>query len=213
MQRVMAGVLGCLVMSLVMTSAVARAASEDDRGLDGGGMPLTELTVWMGTSDRSVTASLAPVRDLVSRLFARAGVHVNWLSGAMPPTQGALLVLFSRSHDAPQPPKAVDVLGVAHPGSNGSPGVFARVFSDRAVAFADEHRLDLTSVLAGIVVHELGHLLLPGNAHSYVGIMQPVWHPQLFPPNASSVPGFAAWQAKELRSVLATAELTLARAH
>jgi hypothetical protein len=54
-------------------------------------------------------------------------------------------------------------------------------------------------VLACALGHEIGHLLLPPNAHASYGIMRGSWHPALFPSKAPGVAGFAPEQARLLR--------------
>jgi hypothetical protein len=54
------------------------------------------------------------------------------------------------------------------------------VFFDRVRAEAERYGVSTALVLACVIEHELGHLLLPGGAHSRIGLMQPVWRAEDF---------------------------------
>ena len=92
-----------------------------------------------------------------------------------------------------------DAMGVAPSTGDGSRGTTAFVFSDRVAAFAEAHRLAEADVLASALAHEIGHLLLPPNAHAANGIMRASWRPAFFPPKAPGIAGFPPEQARLLR--------------
>ena len=94
---------------------------------------------------------------------------------------------------------ARDALGVAPTPGDGSRGTTAYIFSDRVAAFAKAHRLAESDVLATALAHEIGHLLLPPNAHTANGIMRASWRPAFFPPAAPGVAGFPPEQARLLK--------------
>jgi hypothetical protein len=52
------------------------------------------------------------------------------------------------------------------------------VFHDHVQDFAEVRRKPVSSVLALVITHEIGHALLPEPAHSRVGIMQAEWDQQ-----------------------------------
>jgi hypothetical protein len=54
-------------------------------------------------------------------------------------------------------------------------GFFASVFYDDAKEFARRHQLEVGQVLATVIAHELGHLLLGTNSHSTRGLMSALW--------------------------------------
>ena len=68
----------------------------------------------------------------------------------------------------------VDVLGTAYPDDKGV-GYFAYVFYDRVQELADRQRLG-HMLLADVMAHEIGHLLLGSNSHSLSGIMCAHWN-------------------------------------
>jgi hypothetical protein len=66
-----------------------------------------------------------------------------------------------------------DVLGTAYPDDNGV-GYFAYIFYDRVQELAERQRLG-HALLANVMAHEIGHLLLGSNSHSLSGIMSAHW--------------------------------------
>ena len=68
----------------------------------------------------------------------------------------------------------LDVLGTAYPDDKGV-GYFAYVFYDRVQELAVRQRLG-NRLLADVMAHEIGHLLLGSNSHSLSGIMSAHWN-------------------------------------
>ncbi len=73
------------------------------------------------------------------------------------------------------------------------------MFADRASQFADEGDVQVGVVVGAVIAHELGHLLLPVNAHTRDGIMRAAWTPSFIPRSGVGVPGFDHVQARLLR--------------
>ena len=65
-------------------------------------------------------------------------------------------------------------LGVAYLASDGT-GRYGDVFWKRAQDLRRNSKVDLASILASVMAHEVGHLLLGSNAHAISGIMQAHW--------------------------------------
>ena len=55
------------------------------------------------------------------------------------------------------------------------PPILASVYYEPAARLARIEGYELTSILAGVIAHELGHLLLGSGSHSKFGIMQGQW--------------------------------------
>jgi hypothetical protein len=68
----------------------------------------------------------------------------------------------------------IDVLGTAYPDEKGA-GYFAYVFYDRIQELAQRRRLG-PALLADVMAHEIGHLLLGSTSHSASGIMCAHWN-------------------------------------
>jgi hypothetical protein len=145
-----------------------------------------------------VRRGLAHAQSIVSDTYRDADVAIVWAPRPVVTADRVLTVTFVTATTAPRG-LAPDAFGVAPSPGDGTRGTHAYVFFDRVKSFADEHAVSLGYVLAAAIAHEVGHLLLPPNAHVAEGIMQPGWHPGQFPPKAAGVPGFPPAQARLLR--------------
>ena len=142
--------------------------------------------------------ALVGAQELATAIYERAGVSLRWtVDETMEPDRTFTLVLASSVGV-----KSVlrsDAMGVAPRPSDGTRGTRAYVFLNKVQSFAARHRLVVMQVLACVLAHEIGHLLLPPNAHWPNSVMQDRWHPSLFPPESPRLPGFPRDQAKLLR--------------
>jgi hypothetical protein len=75
-------------------------------------------------------------------------------------------------------PKALPLVSTAALGITDSSDRYAAafVFYDRVLALRTHSRL-LPTMLGRVIAHELGHLLMPGQAHSEGGLMRGEWGP------------------------------------
>ena len=141
--------------------------------------------------------SLLRAQQLTSEIYERAGVTLDWTADTTTPGRSLTIVLTTiAAGPAGLVPEA---MGVAPSPGDGSRGATAYVFVDRVASFSAAHRVAAEHVLACAMAHEIGHLLLPPNAHAAEGIMRGSWHPARFPPRAPGVPGFPPDQARLLR--------------
>jgi hypothetical protein len=67
------------------------------------------------------------------------------------------------------------VFGVAFLSEEGT-GVYTDVFFDSIGKVAQDSHVGSARVLGHVMAHELRHLILGSNAHSYWGVMCPSWH-------------------------------------
>ena len=157
-------------------------------------------TIGITVDDRnsSFTPSLPRAKAIASKIYERAGVTLRWIADDTTTVNRMLTVVIITSAMAPAG-VAADATGVAPTPGDGSRGTTAFVFSDRVAAFAKAHRLGESDVLAAALAHEIGHLLLPPNAHAANGIMRASWRPAFFPPKAPGIDGFPPEQARLLR--------------
>ncbi len=125
-----------------------------------------------------------------SSIFQKIGLRIQWLDCSAThvtdqedrewdvtwhrPRDPADIILEmlppSRSRDG-----AHETAGIARQPGDGSPGVSAGVFYRRAHDLARLGDASEDQILACLVAHELGHLLLGPGAHTVSGIMQPEW--------------------------------------
>ncbi len=145
-----------------------------------------------------VTQGGTHARELVEGIYGAAGVTVIWGVPSTGDVDRRLTVTFITTKTAPRG-ISPEAMGVAPSPGDGTRGTQAYVFMDRVEDFAAEHQLALASVLACAIAHEIGHLLLPPNAHAANGVMRGGWHPSLFPPKAPGLPGFPPDQGRLLR--------------
>jgi len=110
--------------------------------------------------------TLIEAKVLAARMFAEAGVRINWCHGK--PGRDAISVEFSEDTPMDFHPRAV---AVALPYE----GVHIRVFYDR---IARTNRADLIpTVLGYVLAHEITHILEGCDRHSETGVMKAEWSP------------------------------------
>lgn len=177
----------CLAMG---RPARAAEAAEPDPN------PLLVIRVENSTGWGGVNLSRA--QQLAAEIYEKAGVTLQWTANASVPPARTLTIILTTVATAPAG-IAPESLGVAPSPGDGTRGTKAYVFMDRVTAFVTAYGVSAEYVLACALAHEIGHLLLPPNAHDPMGVMQGNWHAKLFPPHAAGVPGFPPRQAQLLR--------------
>lgn len=147
----------------------------------------SQLTVYVSTTAHSAESSLLEAERETARVFRNAGIGIDWINC----TRDETSAIPSRCHQAPGPAELViriiprarqtsqNVTGSSFLGPTG--GVYADIFFDRVLELQQiDPALSLGPILGDVIAHELGHLLLGGNSHSQIGLMQPTWkYPQL----------------------------------
>jgi hypothetical protein len=93
-----------------------------------------------------------------------------------------------------------DVLGTAYPDDKGV-GYFAYVFYDRVQELTERQKLG-HRLLADVMAHEIGHLLLGSNSHSVSGIMCAHWNYDLLGKISEGAMWFIPAQSKIMRDRL-----------
>jgi hypothetical protein len=113
------------------------------------------------------------------RIFRASGIALEWVNcsgrGAVADCQvdpdSSVFVL----HITHGPRNTTDsVYGEAFLAENGR-GKYADVFFDRIATANRDCRVNVVRLLGAVAAHEIGHLLLGSHAHSWIGIMAPVW--------------------------------------
>lgn len=192
------GTVAC-ICALIAASGVSAGAGGGATGLGGGGC--VPLTVAVVAASDVPTTGLEAAQALTADLYRAAGVTLRWITKYDEQRPAITVVLTRRAGESGRLP---DALGVAPSPGDGTRGTIAFVFVDRVTAFADRHNLLPWTVLGGAIAHEIGHLLLPPNAHVRDGIMRASWRPSHFPPRAAGVAGFPPEQARLLRRRVAS---------
>ena len=141
---------------------------------------------------------LSSAQALVTEIYERADVVVEWPVDQTPTASPTLTMVLTTMATAPAG-IVPEAMGVAPSPGDGTRGTTAYIFMDRVISFAVKHKVAGNYVLACALAHEIGHLILPPNAHAADGIMRGNWHPALFPPKVPGLPGFPPAQARLLR--------------
>ena len=140
-------------------------------------LPLTVCLI----NDAGLTDDLvAKVQARVDALFTTSGITIRWIRGgdpgrtveerwacAHPEALQRVVIRWMKGGLLKSP----NELGEAFVDASGK-GVIADLFLDKVERIRAEREIDLTLLLAHLTAHELGHLLLGGEPHSVLGLMQ-----------------------------------------
>ena len=132
---------------------------------------------------------LRDARAKLSLIFERAGVST--VSGG--PQQYTVNILSAKM--ARRSGKTDERMGFAPFGAGGRIVYVLDAQIDAATSF---YRVDKAAVLAAVIAHELGHLILPPHAHSPNGLMRPDWNAADFSAVEQGAMRFPSSQAKQL---------------
>ena len=114
------------------------------------------------------------------------------------PARGELVVRMVRSGR----PYASGTLGEAFIDKVNGVGVLATVFVDRIEVLAAVAKTDLAGVVARVMVHEIGHLLLRSNEHAHTGLMRESFSPDDWKQNRREQWVFSRSEADRIRRML-----------
>jgi hypothetical protein len=115
-------------------------------------------------------------RERVLQIFGRAQITLESESDRDFTSDPPLTLVILITDKRPPSRKVFEsgVLGLAAESAQGR-GRVAWVFYDRALRYARTQSVPVSVVLAFVIAHELGHLLLPAPAHAKAGIMKDSW--------------------------------------
>jgi hypothetical protein len=183
-------VIGAVTISMAQGSAAAQPS---------------RLPVVIRVDDRAGVEKrqLADAKSQVERIFRKADVSVEWQDGSPSFEDGRAIggrrIVVTLLNSETAGPEARPVSGCALGQAVRSTG-HAYVFYNRLAGESLTRPVDLTVMLAYVVAHEVGHLLLPPNSHSRYGIMQASLDFTFGKPHQ-----FTAEQAAMMRDALADA--------
>lgn len=175
-----------LLMMLVYAS-ISIAAASSREAMDAMDAVSIRIYDYARTDDRQ----LQRAADRVSAIYDQIGVRIDWRAAVKPweiesgrgqwphdPAADVTLVVLA--------PEMVERIGVQNDVAGYAPisrergGRVAYVFGERTRSIAAEAMIDESEVLAGVITHELAHLLMPERSHSRDGVMRPHWSPAEF---------------------------------
>ena len=172
-----------------MVIAVMLAAASVADAAEPGQLPVIHLEMH---NDAEVPALvLQRSQDEVARIFAKAGFAVEWT--ATGPRFIVQMVTDAPVSSGAAPPR----LGVA---SRTPAGATAQIFFDQVHDLALSCRVDVGTLLAYVVAHEIGHLLLPRATHSLTGLMKADWDSDTVREAATGSLTFTGSQLKTLHA-------------
>ena len=174
-----------MVVAVVVTIVRIADAAEADH-------PLT-IDLQMRNDARVPARVLEQSQDEVTRIFAGVGLAVRWTETA--PRFTVHIVSQVLGFDRAASP----VMGVALRRADGS---MAEVFFRQVQDFARAYHIELGTMLGCVIAHEIGHLLMPGNAHAPASVMQADWNKALVRDAARGSLTFTEAQAARIRASL-----------
>ncbi|MEO8024909.1 MAG: hypothetical protein ABI823_00465 [Bryobacteraceae bacterium] len=117
----------------------------------------------------SASETLYVAKAQAARMFAAAGVEIQWISSSKAPsTSGAWRIAVDLLPQSPKDLQFAGPLAVAYPFQ----GQSIKIFYDR-LQRVDQH--PSAALLAHVLVHEITHILQGFDRHSETGIMKGMW--------------------------------------
>lgn len=154
------------------------------------------------------------IRDS-TRVLMLTGLDIEWTMRGLPPewagaSDGARASTIIHAVIVSQPLAAShgEPLGAAYPNAGAAASTVV-LFNDAIARSADLSGVSHTTLLALVLLHELGHVLLPAPAHERAGIMMPLWDALSITNAAASARLFTREQERLMRRYLVDRESTL----
>ena len=167
--KVCAGLLGIVLFGASI--AIAGSADREER----------KVTVLVNDSAHVAPSVLREAEIEAARIFRAAGVEIEWVGcpvGSVRYEDRCQVIPGENQyvlHIVPTGKTSSDlVFGLAFLDEDGH-GKYCDVFYNRIAEAHHDSGANLSLLLGMVAAHELGHLLLGSHAHSFVGIMTPVW--------------------------------------
>ena len=176
-----------LVAAMLVCSASPLAASPNGKSPE----PMREVSARIYDYAQFDRHQLQRAQNQVSETYLAAGVRVVWHSvirfdrieagKEQWPTDGVttVTVVVLGENMGEQRGVPAEVAGYA-PITREAGGRVAYVIGDRVRRIADDGRTDTWAVMAGVMTHEIAHLLMPDREHAADGPMRAHWNPVEF---------------------------------
>lgn len=147
-----------LITAVMITVARVADAAEQEQ--------LPAIRLQMDDDAEVPVAILKKSQDEVARIFGAVGVGVEWTETA--PSITVRIVTSALAYAG----RSSSVMGVA---LRRPSGATAQIFLKQVQDFARTYDGDVSILLAYVIAHEIGHLLLPRMPHSPTGLMKGDW--------------------------------------
>ena len=138
------------------------------------------LNIYLYNKARVPSGVLTLAEESATRIFRLSGVQAIWVNCSIGGSDGTNCAGARQPSDiivqiVPETRQLKgDVFGVAFLGKDGA-GQYTDIYYNRLEELRRDWKVALEEVLAHVIAHEIGHLLLGLNAHSNMGIMRGVW--------------------------------------
>jgi hypothetical protein len=212
MRRVFILLIGILIITQTAPLRVAAAPECLERDL--------AVTVQIHDYEHLAGDRLSRASEIVSRLYAKIGVRIEWLgvlqqdtrrvrstidekAPRVPIAQLTVIVLTPKMAARGRVPDGI--LGYAAVPPEGGMGRIAYVIYDRVRQIAAEARTNEIDLLAFVIAHETGHLLLGRGSRSATGVMKCLWDRRKIQQLDTLKLGFSELQAFRIRDTLKNA--------
>jgi hypothetical protein len=139
--------------------------------VSGQSAPTLRILVTNGYEGLSARA-LSDAKEVTEMLFKVGGIRIEWIDQLDPDLP--LVVAFPPPGGAERMELASHVLAQTFRSPSRPAGGRALVFVDRVERRAQSSRIETARLLAAVMAHEIGHMLL-ADAHSETGLMRPHW--------------------------------------
>lgn len=179
--------------------------------------PNPKVTVLVYNYAEISSKKLAQTEREAARIFQQSGIDTEWVgcpltvheSDKFPacplqPRQADLILRIVTQPMADRLRDVRDSFGFTMFPDDGSMPKTANVFSHDAEQIAKNNRVTSTAMLATVIAHEIGHLLLGRESHSSVGIMKARWRRDDLQTIARGRMVFTPEQSKRMRSTAQT---------
>lgn len=201
----------CAVVAFAVSGWIVQAPCQTP--LRGGDRPKVTITLRVYDYAHLARPILKESEVEAGDIFSQSGIQADWLDSAPGQREtspasdcrraigsGDLIInilprtMTLRSHSRDT------ILGTAYVARDGASGSVASVFFDRIVAFSLRANVAPHRVLANVMAHEAGHLLLGENSHGSQGLMRGEWEMRDLESMGRSDLEFSAPQAERLRT-------------
>lgn len=142
-------------------------------------------------------------------IYERSSIKLEWIDDGSSTPHSIILRIIAKPIGMKSRNRAV--VGVA-PGSREVRGRLAFVFYERIQDYSEALELDIALMLGHAMAHELGHLLLPYDAHSVSGVMRGAWDRAQARAATAGTVTFNPHQAQLIRERLAASASPTGRA-
>ena len=192
---------GIIVVLLVLSFTSISVASAE---------PANELTIRVHDYAHLPTALVALTEQRVREIYSSIGVSTRWIPSVDPtesagkaiPRQAGELVLIILSPSMVRRKALPDeVLGTAAVAPESGASV-AYILFDHVSRVAGASTLQIVNVLAPVIAHELGHLLLQIGSHSRGGLMRAFWSVRAFMGHNPQETAFTPAQGDDIRRAI-----------